>query len=360
MLGAQPGELHPRRAAADHQHPLRLRRPLGQVAQLPLVRPERVDAAGVAEPLHLLAVDALVQPDARADRHGVRAPGLVDDVEIGERRPGHGHQVGVAGGQHGLRLLGRGDPPGVDDRQVRGLLHLAAQRRPLDVVVPAGRDVRRGAEVVADVEAEVVDRAVGGERLHQPLTLLQPVPAVDELVDAQAKPVGERAWRVAADGVGDLPQVADAVLEAAAVAVGAQVGERGEEPLDHVVVVGVDLDDVHPGIDGQRGRLAVLAHEPLDLVDVQGVGDAVVVVGAERRRRGDRLAALLHHLDRHGGGAGVLEAADELADARRVAGVAEVAWAVRTDARRLEALRQWVADVRRRAADPLEPAGGLR
>ena len=91
----------------------------------------------------------------------------------------------MAGGEHRFGLGDVEHAPGVDDGAVGGRLHRAAQRRPLVVVVPAVRDVARVAPVVADVEAEVVDGALGRERGHRRRALVDAEAAVDHLVEAE-------------------------------------------------------------------------------------------------------------------------------------------------------------------------------
>ena len=124
----------------------------------------------------------------------------------------------------------------------------AAERRPLVVVVPAVRDVARIAPVVADVEAEVVDRAVGRERGHRRRQSSTPKPPSIISSRHSRRPERDRAGRVRPDRLDDLAQEPAPLLEGAAVLVVAPVGQRREEPLHEVVVVGVDLD----GVDAAR------------------------------------------------------------------------------------------------------------
>ena len=53
-----------------------------------------------------------------------------------------------------------------------------------------------------------------------------------------------------ADGIDDLERKAGAIFEAAAVGVGALVGERRQELVKQVAVGGVNLDEVEPGSEG--------------------------------------------------------------------------------------------------------------
>ncbi len=126
----------------------------------------------------------------------------------------------------------------------------------------------------------------------------------------------------------------------------------GHEPLDDVIVVGVDLDGVDPGAQGDGRRLGVLGDQPADLVGVQRVGDAMVVVPAEGGRGPGRHPTLLHHLNREVP-AGAVDPAGELADAFRVGGVAEEARAMGANTGHLEAEREAVAHEVRPTADPL-------
>lgn len=86
---------------------------------------------------------------------------------------------------------------------------------------------------------------------------------------------------VGADGLDDLEQQTGAVLERAAVMVGALVGDRGQELVDQVAVGAVDLDSVHTGLVGADGALGERLHDLRDLVDQQLARDLVLVVPAQ-------------------------------------------------------------------------------
>jgi hypothetical protein len=77
------------------------------------------------------------------------------------------------------------------------------------------------------------------------------------------------AGAAAADGLGHgrhhFQQQAGAVLDAAAVVVGAVVGAGLEELVDQVAVGGVDLDAVEAGADGVLRGVAVGLHDARDL-----------------------------------------------------------------------------------------------
>ncbi len=78
-----------------------------------------------------------------------------------------------------------------------------------------------------------------------------------------------------ADGVDDAEEQADAVFKAAAVFVGALVGEGREEFVEQVAVGGVNLDEVEAGAEGALGGLDEGGDEHLDSRGVEGLGDGV-------------------------------------------------------------------------------------
>ena len=117
-FGAQRRELGAGGTPADDQHGARS---VGwRRFRLRFSSEARADPAGVTEALHQLAVDALVEPDARPQRSLAARPRLRHDVGIGHGRPRHGDDVGMAGVEHGFGLGDIEDPPGVDDGEVGG------------------------------------------------------------------------------------------------------------------------------------------------------------------------------------------------------------------------------------------------
>ncbi len=89
------------------------------------------------------------------------------------------------------------------------------------------------------------------------------------------------------DGAGDLQAEAGAVLDAAAVLVGAGVAGVLGELVDEVAVCAVDLDAVEAGLDGIAGGLGVVGHELLDVVAGHFFGDGVCGVEGVGGRRDD-------------------------------------------------------------------------
>ena len=160
-------------------------------------------------------------------------------------------EVGVPVGEDAFGGGDAGHPPDVDDGQIGRRSRLPGERRPLGLGVEARLDVADPAPVVADVEAEVVDRPVGRERGEQRLAVVDRLAAVDHLVEAEPQADGDRPVDVVAHRLDDLPEQPASVLEAAAVPVGAAVRPRRQEPLEDVVVVGVQLEGVGVALGGE-------------------------------------------------------------------------------------------------------------
>ena len=83
-------------------------------------------------------------------------------------------------------------------------------------------------------------------------------------------------------GVGGLHQQAGAVLDGAAVAVGAAVGAVLQELVEQVAVGGVQLDTVEAGALGIGGGLAELLDDGGDLLRFQGAGRDIGTLRAEQ------------------------------------------------------------------------------
>ena len=113
-----------------------------------------------------------------------------------------------------------------------------------------------------------------------------------------------RAAPHARDRIDDLDHDARAVLDGAAVAVGALVGLVGEELLQQVAVGGVDLDAVEAGILGAFGGVCVVGDDAGDLFGLERarrderletlVGVGLLAFGAHRARRHGELVARLN------------------------------------------------------------------
>jgi glycerate kinase len=117
----------------------------------------------------------------------------------------------------------------------------------------------------ADRDLRLLDVAAGGAVDQVDAQLLQLARQLDRLLDVPAAlhPVGagdaheQRAAlrQIGAHGLDGVAQEAGAVLERAAVGVGAMVAERRQEFVEQVAVGGVNLDDAEAGVVGALGRL---------------------------------------------------------------------------------------------------------
>ena len=77
------------------------------------------------------------------------------------------------------------------------------------------------------------------------------------------------------DGVNDLKDEAGAVLKAAAVGVGALVGEGGEEFVEEIAVGGVNFNEIESGFEGSGGGLAEGFNEGVDSGLIERAGNGV-------------------------------------------------------------------------------------
>ena len=93
-----------------------------------------------------------------------------------------------------------------------------------------------------------------------------------------------------ADGADDFEGEADAVVEAAAVLVGAVVREGREEFVEEIAVGGVDLDEVEAGGEGAMGGGGEVGDDLVHAGAVESGGDRVGFVEA-KCGGGDRLPA---------------------------------------------------------------------
>src|SRR5690606_2055844 len=121
-LGRDRRRLHPAGTAAGDENPAPRRRGLAiAIDQLAAAFGELDAGDRIAE---VEMPDAgLVAADAGADVVEPAGLGLAGHGGVADHRPGHAAEVGLAGGEHLLRLLRLVDPPGDEDRLRDDRLH---------------------------------------------------------------------------------------------------------------------------------------------------------------------------------------------------------------------------------------------
>jgi len=284
--GADAGGLHPGRSATHHGDLPGSRRssdPELVLAAYSYVHGTPDGLRGVVAPGQATVVAA----DAGPDVLGPAFQGLPRPLGIGPQGPSQGDEVALALRQDALGQRRQVDRPGGDHREADLLLdglgrpHVVRERHAhrayfVDrlVVIPAGH----------------VD---GGHPQG-----LQAFAELDGLLDGVAIGLVIGAAHSHADGVvgsyllldlgDDFQQEAHAVLERAAVPVGALVGPGGEEVGDEVPVAGVDLDHV------EVGGLGPLSGLPEVFDDLQDLGEGQFL--------GSRAALSVYLLPRYGRG----------------------------------------------------------
>ena len=146
----------------------------------------------------------------------------------------------------------------------------------LVLVVAAGGDIE---QINAEVGEELGELDGLGQVPRGLAGVLHPLGRGD--ADEQGHGLGDNG----ADGLGDLDQNAGAVLERAAVVVGALVGDGAQKLGNQVAVCAVDLDHVEAGLDGADGGGLPGLDELLDLGDghLLGVRVGGLVVADGRR-----------------------------------------------------------------------------
>ena len=113
-----------------------------------------------------------------------------------------------------------------------------------------------------------------------------------EVVRAEPHREGQAFGPDGADGVQCLAMEAEAVVEAAAVFVGALVGERGEEAGAEVAVGEVHLQPLEPGRQRALGGVGVCLVQFVDLLDREGVDRKGVAPAIGNGRGGADLPAV--------------------------------------------------------------------
>ena len=148
-----------------------------------------------------------------------------------------------------------------------------------DLVAGADGDLLAGV-VAAGGDVEEVD-AFGFDEAGELDDFVDGQTAVNPVGGGDADPDGEVRGEGGADGADDFEGEAGAVGEAAAVFVGAGVGEWGEELVGEVAVGGVDFGEEEAGGGGAVGGGGEVGEDLVHAGAVEGLGEGVFVVEAE-------------------------------------------------------------------------------
>jgi hypothetical protein len=215
--------------------------------------------------------------------------GVEGPVGVSEKFAGEENEVGLAGADDLIGLGGRGDHAYGAGGNVR---FAADSLGVMDLVAGANGDLL-GGMVAAGGDVDEVDAF----KLHEfgEFYGLGQVPARAEgfgspVGGGDADEDGEMLGPSGADGSDDGEREADAVFKAAAVLVGAVVGEGREEFVEEVTVGGVDLDEVEAGGVSAVGGGDEVGDDFRHADLVEGGGDGVSLIEADGRG-GDGLPA---------------------------------------------------------------------
>lgn len=200
-------------------------------------------------------------------------------VGVAQHFAGQEDEVGFAGGDDGVGLLRLGDHAdggsgdggfGANAFGERGLEGGADG----DFGVgdqSSGRDVDEVDAMGAEVTGEG-NRFVDGPAGLRPRRRGR----VDPVSGGDADEEGQVGRPDCADCVHDLEEEPGAVVEAAAVGVGALIGERRKEFVQKIAMGGVDLDEIEPCGDGAVGSLGKSADRGLDASLVERLRDRIL------------------------------------------------------------------------------------
>ena len=169
-------------------------------------------------------------------------------ARVVQHRARQRHRVGVALGEDALGLLGLGDQADGDHRQVHRLLHAPRERQ---LVAGAQRNLLGGRDAAG---GHVHRRATARLQLAREGDRVLHVPAaVHPVGGGHAHPHRPLGGEGRAHGVEHLQRKAHAVGQAAAVGVGAAVGQRRQELVQQVAVRRMNLDARQPDARGAFG-----------------------------------------------------------------------------------------------------------
>ena len=287
------------------------------------------------------AAAAHVAGDALADVLPAPAGGFGRPFGVGDEGPHEAHRVGGAVRQELLALLGRDEARhGEGGHAGRGPAHLGcvvSEGRPGEAHV-GDHPVDGG--VVGLADAHVVHAGTGHEVRHNLAALAGGQPAGGEFLGADTDSHRQAVSDLGPHRLEHLQRQPAAVLQRAAIAVGATVAEPRQELAQQVAVGQVHLQPVEAGGDEAPGGAAVAIGQLGDVAARHGVRhDPAGGVGHRRRRPefpvgGERVALAaqvrelaedggtfrLHHLSHAGVGRDAVVAVDLVHAGRRQAG----------------------------------------
>ena len=245
-LGRDGGVAEAGGAGAHHRDPLGGAR--GVVFQLSLVAGARIDQAADQLAGEGVVEAGLVAGDAGVDLVLAALTRLGHQVRVGQHRPRHRDEVGVAARQHFFGDGGHVDAVGGDHRHVQDLAQPAGDLRE-GGARDHGGDGRHLGLVPAEVGGDDV-HPLGFQRLGQHDHLFPGQAILKHVHRRDAEDQDEVGAHSGAHPSDDLDRELHAVLEGAAPAVGALVGLVHTEGRDQVAGRADDLDTVITGLLG--------------------------------------------------------------------------------------------------------------
>ena len=261
-FGSDGGKCQARRAGAHHGQ--FLRRVGLHVVQLGFAAGTRVHQTAGELALEDMVQAGLVTADTGVDFVGTALLGLDDEFRVGQERARHGHHIGAATGQDVFGHFRRIDTVGGDQRNTY-LAHQALGDPGKTAARYAGGNSRHAGFVPADTGID--DVGAGFFHLCGQLFYLVPGAAVIHQVQhGQAVNDDEFAAYGLAHGTQYRQREADAVLEAAAPAVGTLVGMQGDELVQQIAFRTHDLYPVVAGVLRQLGAAGKVGDGALDVV----------------------------------------------------------------------------------------------
>ena len=287
-FGGGDRRLHAGRAAADHHHPLALRR-RRQRAVAQFAPGFGMLDAGNRQAAMEMADAGLVAGDAGADIVRAVVGGLGGHGRIADQRPGHAAHVGLSLGDDRFRLLRLIDAAGDEDRDFQALAETIGIAGKIAALIGHGRgDMhraakrRRGASGNVDVVQQVFQPSTAFQCLFLGQAFLIAFTGADAHADDEVL-----AGR-GAHGGQRLAGEAQPVLHRAAIGILAAVDAGIEELRRQIAMAGNEFDAVEPGLEHAPGGRCIAVDDLLDHRKVEDARhDAEPLVGGDRGRIGD-------------------------------------------------------------------------